>query len=326
MKKEFLLYKPGIRYYFFGGKGGVGKTTLAAATALWHAREKTTLLASTNPVHSLASLLETKLNPDRPTEVTKNLFVYEITTEKKQLLMKEDLNRKLKEVLRYSDLGEVDPSDFLEVAGYNPAFEQAAMFESMIDLIIEDKYDIYVFDTAPAANARRLLGMSKVYSLWVDKLLASRKEATYLAKLLSWRKKKEKEDTLLQHLIKLRERIDLACSLLTSKEKTIFYFILLPEALPIAVVKRFYSWFSEFGIPTGGVIINGVIQIFTDNEFIKEKIKSQQGYIEYIYNNFSPIVAWIPLLEKEVKGLEMLEKIIEYLSLQPSTINNQPRI
>ena len=74
----------------------------------------------------------------------------------------------------------------------NPAFEESAMFENMIDLMFKDEYDIYVFDTAPTANARRLLGMSKVYSLWVDKMLKSREEAKSLREVLSLLEKRGK--------------------------------------------------------------------------------------------------------------------------------------
>jgi len=79
----------------------------------------------------------------------------------------------------------------VESATMNPAFEESAMFENMIDLMFKDEYEVYVLDTAPTANARRLLGMSKVYSLWVDKMLKSREEARTLRELLSFTKRKE---------------------------------------------------------------------------------------------------------------------------------------
>lgn len=66
----------------------------------------------------------------------------------------------------------------------NPAFEESAMFENMIDLMFKDEYEVYVFDTAPTANARRLLGMTSVYSMWVNKMLKSREEAKSLRDML----------------------------------------------------------------------------------------------------------------------------------------------
>src|SRR5512143_3630167 len=132
------------------------------------------------------------------------------------------------------------------------------MCEYMMELIFKDEYDFYVFDTAPTANARRLLGMSKVYSLWVDKMLKSREEARTLRDMLSFTKKKE-QDPLLDYLLQFRTRMGQARHLLTDAETTAFFFVTLPEALPIAVITRFIGWFQDFGIPVGGVVVNMVM-------------------------------------------------------------------
>ena len=132
------------------------------------------------------------------------------------------------------------------------------MFENMVDLMLKGEYAVYVFDTAPTANARRLLGMSKVYSLWVDKMLKSREEARTLREMLSFTKKKE-PDPLLEYLLQFRARMGQARQLLTDTAKTAFFFVTLPEALPIAVITRFIGWFHDFGIPVGGVIVNMVL-------------------------------------------------------------------
>ena len=94
------------------------------------------------------------------------------------------------------------------------------MFENMVDLIFSEEYEAYVFDTAPTANARRLLGMSKVYSLWVNKMLKSREEAQSLRELLSITKQKE-QDPLMEYLVSFRERIGHARELLTDQETSI---------------------------------------------------------------------------------------------------------
>jgi len=193
----------------------------------------------------------------------------------------------------------------------NPAFEESAMFENMIDLMFEDKYETYVFDTAPTANARRLLGMSSVYSMWVNKMLKSREEATSLRELLSYSKKQEK-DPLLEYLLQFRERMGRAKELLTDDEKTAFFFVTLPEALPIAVVKRFIAWFHDFGIPVGGVVVNMKIEETAVGEgapdFVKNRLKMQQEYMEGIWSSFSDVRAIVPLFETEVRGVEMLER------------------
>ncbi len=191
------------------------------------------------------------------------------------------------------------------------------MFENMIDLMFEDKYEVYVFDTAPTANARRLLGMSDVYSMWVNKMVQSRQEAMSLRELLSYSKRKQEKDPLMEYLLNLRTRMSHAKRLLTDAEKTAFFFVTLPEALPIAVIRRFIGWFDEFGIPVGGVIVNMVIDkqsIGADApDFVKNRIAMQEQYLEEIWRLFPDVRAIVPLFETEVKGVEMLKRTANYL-------------
>ncbi|MFB0507206.1 MAG: ArsA family ATPase, partial [Thermodesulfobacteriota bacterium] len=194
-----------------------------------------------------------------------------------------------------------------------------AMFENMLSLIFQDEYELYVFDTAPTANARRLLGMSKVYSLWVEKMIHSRGEASELRKKLSYsRKRKEEQDPLMDYLLQFKDRMADAKILLTDPQKTVFFFVTLPESLPIAVITRFINWFHDFGIPVGGVIVNGLIQKETvtpqSPEFVRNRVRMQEDYMEKIWQTFGDGVrAIVPLFETEVQGPLMLNKTSEYL-------------
>lgn len=310
----FLAEHPQVKYTFFGGKGGVGKTVLAGAAALWLAQQgKRTLLTSTNPSHSLTSLLGQDVF-GAPTLVTgtTNLMAYEIDTRETIERSKKEIREKISWFLKYADI-KTKADQFVESATMNPAFEEAAMFENMVDLMFEDEFEAYVFDTAPTANARRLLGMSAVYSMWVNKMVKSREEAKSLRELLSYSKKKEKKDPLMEYLLSFRERMQHAKELLTDPELTAFFFVTLPEALPIAVVTRFISWFDDFGIPVGGVIVNMLIdgQSVAEDapEFVKNRVSMQTEYmtkIEEIFNG--EVRAIVPLFETEVRGVDMLQR------------------
>ena len=312
----YVREHPNLKYLFFGGKGGVGKTALAGATALWLARQgRKTLLASTNPVHSLSSLLEQSVF-GAPTAVVDNLWAYEIDTRETIERSKKEIREKIQWFLKFADIS-TKADDFVESATMNPAFEESAMFENMVDLMLKDDYDVYVFDTAPTANARRLLGMSKVYSLWVDKMLKSREEARSLRELLSFTKKKE-EDPLLAYLIQFRERMGQARQRLTDVAKTAFFFVTLPEALPIAVISRFIGWFQDFGIPVGGVIVNMLLDkeaLGKDApEFVLNRVKMQEDYMKTIWEKFDGSVrALVPLFDQEVRGVEMLREAAQKL-------------
>jgi len=314
--KQYMLDNPKLKYIFFGGKGGVGKTVMAGAAALWSAKQgRKTLLASTNPVHSLSNLFEQNVF-GRPVVVCdeQKCHAFEIDTSETIERSKREIREKINWFIKFADIT-TKADEFVESATMNPAFEESAMFENMMDLMFKDEYEFYVFDTAPTANARRLLGMSKVYGLWVDKMLKSREEAKSLRQMLSF-SKKEEEDPLLDYLLKFKERMSHAKDLLTDEALTSFFFVTLPEALPIAVITRFINWFHDFGIPVGGVLVNGLIQkeqLGADSaEFVRNRVLMQEEHMEEIWKIFDNRVrAVVPLFETEVKGTAMLNRLAD---------------
>src|SRR5512147_3323626 len=311
---EYIVAHPKLRFTFFGGKGGVGKTVMAGVTALQLARQgKRTILASTNPVHSLSGLLgQDVYGQPTPVAGADNLWAYEIDTKETIERSKQDIKTKIRWFLKFAEIS-TQADMFVESATMNPAFEESAMFENMVDLMFKNEYDAYVFDTAPTANARRLLGMSKVYSLWVNKMVQSREEAQSLRELLSFTKKKE-ADPLMEYLTSFRDRMGKAQKLLTDADLTAFFFVTLPEALPIAVITRFIGWFHDFGIPVGGVIVNMLIDRsqVTDAspEFVHNRVDMQSRYMDDIWVKFEGMVrSTLPLYENEVRGTTSLARM-----------------
>ncbi len=316
--RDYFRSHPNLKFVFFGGKGGVGKTVTAGVAAQWLAGlGRRTLLASTNPVHSLSGMLgQDVLGQPTPVTGVPNLWAYEIDTKDTIERSKVEIREKIQWFLKFADIS-TKADEFVESATMNPAFEESAMFENMVELMFKSEYDSYVFDTAPTANARRLLGMSKVYSLWVNKMLKSREEARSLRELLSFTKKKEK-DPLMDYLVNFRNRMEHARELLTDPAQTAFFFVTLPEALPIAVITRFIGWFHEFGIPVGGVVVNMLIdkaQVRDDSpEFVRNRVAMQDRYMDDIWQKFDGMVrATVPLYETEVRGSPSLARMGEAL-------------
>lgn len=324
--KEFIDSKPNLKYLFFGGKGGVGKTVVAAGAAYYFAESlgKKTLISSTNPVHSLSSAFGQDIwgKGIQKIEGTKNLYAIEIDISETIKRYKEEIRSRILTFLKYADIP-LNPEPFVEIATTNPAFEESAMFDDMINLMLKSDFDAYVFDTAPVAHTYRLLGMSKVYDLWLHKMIESRKEALSLRAKLSFRKEKIieeiKKDPLLASLLATREQIEKGRKLLIDKERTAFLFVTLPLALPIAVIERFIGWVQAFDIPIGGVIVNEVLpkeefDLTNISPYIANKIKEQEHYLEIIDNKFPGLVrAYIPLYETEVTGIDMIARVAEKL-------------
>jgi arsenite-transporting ATPase len=323
---SFVAGKRQLKYLFFGGKGGVGKTALAGATAYYLSENlgKKTLISYTNPVHSLSSLFGQDLwkKGTRKIEGTKNLYADEIDISSTIERYKREIKERLVQFLKFADIP-VDVEPFIEIATTNPSFEESAMFDDMVDLILNETFEAYVFDTAPVAHTYRLLGMSKVYNLWLNKMIKSREESMSLRAKLSFRKEKIiqelRKDPLLISLAGTKKKTEEARRLLTDSEKTAFFFVTLPLALPIAVIERFITWVQAFQIPIGGVIVNEVIPKFNSEKlspYIANRMEEQRGYLKLAEQKFPGMIrAVLPLYEMEVNGLEMVSTMAQSLSL-----------
>jgi len=323
---EFISSKPQLKYLFFGGKGGVGKTIVAGGAAYYLAEKlgKKTLISSTNPVHSLSSAFGQDVwgKGIQKIDGTTNVYAVEIDVSDTIKRYKEEIRDKIFTFLKYADIP-LDPEPFVDIATTNPAFEESAMFDDMINLILKADFDAYIFDTAPVAHTYRLLGMSKVYDLWLHKMVKSREEALSLRVKLSFRKEKIieeiKKDPMLASLLSTREQTEKGRKLLTDKEKTAFFFVTLPLSLPIAVIERFIGWVQAFEIPTGGVIVNEVLpkeefDLKNATSYIVNKIQEQDYYLKIIHDKFRGIVrAYVPLYETEVADLNMIARVADAL-------------
>jgi len=323
---QFIASKPNLRYFFFGGKGGVGKTIVSGGAAYYLAENlgKKTLISSTNPVHSLSGAFGQDIWGKGIQKIggTTNLYAVEIDISDTIKKYKQEIRDKILTFLKYADIP-LDPEPFVDIATTNPAFEESAMFDDMINLILKSEFDAYVFDTAPVAHTYRLLGMSKVYDLWLRKMVESRKEALSLRIKLSFRKEKMaeelKKDPLLASLLGTREQTEKGRKLLTDTERTAFFFVTLPLSLPIAVIERFIGWVQAFDIPMGGVIVNGVLpkeefDLTNVSSYIVNKIEEQDHYLEIIHNKFPGLVrACVPLYETEVASVSVIAHVAEAL-------------
>ena len=130
--------------------------------------------------------------------------------------------------------------------------------------------------------------------------------------------KEDEKDPLMDYLLDFQDRMGNAKVLLTDPAKTAFFFVTLPEALPIAVIRRFINWFHEFGIPVGGVVVNMVIDkegVSKDaDQFVLNRVAMQDEYMVEIKEQFDTMVRGVlPLFETEIRGVEMLKRTAKLL-------------
>jgi arsenite-transporting ATPase len=321
---EFVEEKPNLKFFFTGGKGGVGKTIAAAGIAYYYASQgKKTLLASLNPVHSLSSIFGQELwgGDIKKVEGIEHLYAVEVDIKDTVQRYRDQLAERLRWFLKWADIP-VKAEDFIDIAATNPAFEESAMFDNMLDIMLKEggNYDKVVFDCAAVANAVRLLGLGKIYDLWLSRMIKSREEALSLRVKLSFRKDKVmeeiKKDPMMADLLNMRKRMQEAKKYLNNPDATAFFFVTIPLALPIAVVKRFIEMVRGFDIPIGGVFVNMVIPEDVVKgkvtEYMINKYKEQQNYLAIIKRDLWPLVrAEIPLFPTEIVGIDMVAKVAD---------------
>ena len=230
------------RVSFLGGKGGVGKTTIASAAALSAADAgQRTLLVSTDPAHSTSDVLELQLGSDIRA-ITANLDALELDPEREAALYIADVKDRLAEAVPPRLVAEVERQ--IDIAKVSPGAEEAALFERFARVLEESGgYERVVFDTAPTGQTLRLLGLPELMTVWMSGLIQRRRKVSALGRM--WRNvagasagSDADSDPVLTALEQRRDRFVRAREVLTDPEQTCFLFVLTPQRLPILETAR----------------------------------------------------------------------------------------
>ena len=275
------------RLVFFGGKGGVGKTTLAAAfAALLAGRGEKTLLVSTDPAHSTSDVLGARLSGE-PAQIEENLFGVEIDAAGDAAAYID----RIKEDARESVSPEVLPAvrQHLDLAKSSPGVEESALFDRFVDLIAlsPGEYDRIVFDTAPTGHTLRLLTLPALLTTWVEGMVRQREKVAGMERMLRNLAGEEgsDEDPTLKRLRERRDKFHHARHRLL--EDAIFHLVLIPERLPIEETSRTFRTLTENGIKVGGLIVNRVLPNAAEGDFMRARLEQQSEYLKEIKARFS---------------------------------------
>ena len=301
------------QFVFFGGKGGTGKTTCAAAYAYALSRLGIkTLVVSTDPAHSLADAFNRPIGLD-VIPVAENLWRIEIDAEEEAKKYMKAIQDKMLHIVSAVIVEEIKRQ--IEIAYMSPGAEEAAIFDKFIELMesIGNPYDVIVFDTAPTGHTLRLITLPEILGIWIEHLIEKRANAMELMKVAAKYDKdlqeKIKEDPIIDTLQARRDKFALARKILTDKKNTAFYFVLNAEKLPIIETKRAIEILQKHDIGIGGVIVNKVIPEEAGPFFEKRRVDQEQ-YLKQIDEMFGGFgVARIPLLDSDIKGIEQLSEI-----------------
>ncbi len=311
------------RYVLYGGKGGVGKTTCAAATAHRLAREGSeTLVVSTDPAHSLSDSFGAPVSSE-PTEVDNGLWAVEVDPEEAMEEYREtveDIPQKLASGIGAGlglDSEEVGEGmgglfdDAMDAPGSN---EAAAMYKFM-EYMESDRWDYVVFDTAPTGHTLKLLRLPEVMDSMVGRLFRIRSQIQGVFGSLTGAFGGEDEESEGDKLERLKERIERVREKLVDPEQTEFRVVLIPESMAVLETERLIERLSRFGIPVRTVVVNKVMEnVNEDCEFCRDRWEVQKKNLEEAEEKFGDLeVVRLPLMSEEVRGVDALERVGERL-------------
>ncbi|OPL09754.1 MAG: hypothetical protein AVO34_04875 [Firmicutes bacterium ML8_F2] len=303
MHSSFVLDR-NFSLILFGGKGGVGKTTCAAATALHCARRgQSTLLASTDPAHSLGDSLETTLGSDPlPVPEVENLFALELDASRELELFKRKYNDVLTEIAaRGTYFDEEDIKQFFALS--LPGLDELMAIIVLMEQLANASYQVIILDTAPTGHATCMLELPKQMENWLRVLDLMLAKHRYLSSVFG-RYTADETDRFIEDwknkVYRLRKR-------LSDPASTLFVPVMIPEVMSINETEKLITILQKYSIPVKQMIINRVIR---DSEcvFCREKRADQNEALETIekkFPGFDKVLA--PLQPREVKGIEELE-------------------
>lgn len=326
------------RLLWVGGKGGVGKTTVAASLAVLAAsRGKRVLVVSTDPAHSLGDVFDRQLG-DTPRRLLPNLDAMEIDPDRE---VEAHLARVVAQMRRQAApemMQELERQ--MRLTRQSPGTQEAALLERLARLMVDDEapYDVIIFDTAPTGHTLRLLTLPEAMAAWTDGLLAHNRKSAELGKVLEHLTPKRGRDVatpfddptqdpledldertrdVASTLIERRRLFHQARRRIEDENACSFLFVMTPERLPILETDRAVKALAEVRIPVAGVLINRVIPADADGEFLAARRQQEATYLARIEQHFRhlprPVLPWLPT---DVQGIEVLEQLAAQLEQQ----------
>src|ERR1051325_8690096 len=300
----------------FGGKGGLGKTTFSAATGYWLAKQgKKVLIFSVDPQASLSDIFQQDLFGKGAVPIMPNLWAQEIDADRRIRDYQDEIRQKILDMYGFDKVPD-EIEQYIQAAAAEPAMEESAIFDAVVDIVVSGEYDYYIYDLVPLGHALYYLSMAKIYDEWISKITKLREEMREYEKVASVMKRQKtlEEDPILNELQYIKGRISTSAQILTDRQRTAFFFVVIPEEMAILDTRKAAELFSKFDVPVAGYVVNRVVpQHLLQGEipaYLRNRISMQQGYLDSIRGDFGPrLLAEVPEMERDVTGLPMIERL-----------------
>jgi len=290
------------RVLMFGGKGGVGKTTCSATTALHYASlGRRTLIISSDLTPSLSDMFEMEVGPtEKPVKGVDNLYALEIGPEEVMKRWKEKFGPEIYEAA--CSLIDMEYDEVIDYVGMAPGIQEEFMLDYVLERIKDGSYDLIVWDTAPAGDTLRLLELP-------HKFIAHLRIApkVYLQVKDAFKLKKVPFLNIIEGWKALAEEVT---NFMRDPQNTEFILVTIPEGLGVYQARRLVKEFEGFGLRIRYMLVNNVIKN-PDSDFYSQRMEMQRKYIDMLSNDHGDRMQLIevPLFPHEIKGVESLREL-----------------
>ena len=306
---------------FFGGKGGVGKTTCSAAFALAASRRgQRILLVSTDPAHSTADIFQAPIGPVER-ELQPRLTALEIDAAGEASRYISDVKRDIERMFSPGVIREAHRQ--IEMAAASPGLLEVALLDRMIDLILNRSraYDTIVLDTAPTGHTLQLLRMPDAITTWIQALVRHRRAILEIDRGAEQTPEAAAAaDPVLAALERRHERLAQLRRIMTDRSRTSFVFVMIPERLAIEETARAAEQLADTGIDVAGLVVNRVLPDGLEGEFYRSRKAQEETYLKEIDRRFARLPrVRVRQLPRDVYGLESLALVSDQLVATQST-------
>lgn len=310
-----------MRILLFTGKGGVGKTSLAAATALATAkRGRSTLIMSTDPAHSLGDAMQTKLTGE-PREVCPNLWALEIDAARRFEEVYSSIQQYLVKLFAHFDMDEVIAEEISVFPGIDELLSLIEVYEESR----RKRFRTLILDTAPTGTTLRLLSFPEVAGWYGRKILPLERRVARVVKPVVNRVSRLPlipDDDLYQGIKSMVEKVEQLHGLLSDAKVSSVRLVLQPEKMVIKETQRAYTQLCLFGFPVDAAIVNRVLPADA-GPYFSEWGRIQRTYLAEIEAAFSPLpILRVPFYPQEMIGIAALERLGDelYAGLEPEAV------
>jgi arsenite-transporting ATPase len=298
------------RVLFFGGKGGVGKTTCASAMAVAASQAgKRVLLVSTDPAHSTSDMFERQIGPE-PVPLLPNLHALEIDGAFESRRYVANVKEHIKDLFGPNILKEAHRQ--IDLAASMPGAEEMALFDRIGALIRgeDDRFDLIIFDTAPTGHTLRLIRMPELMEAWIRALSRSRRA------MLGIEKDDDTDPVMLSLAARLEHLREFRARLLSPRVSA-FVLVLIAERLPIEETSRAIEQLDDAGVTIGGLVVNRILPETSPDPFLRSRHDQEQIYLDEIDRRFKKhLMVRVPQLPSDVHGVKTLEHLASVLTAE----------